>query len=336
MLAPADDEPEVPGLEGRTPRPAGPFGGTSGQRVGGPGRDRSRRSAPGGTGRAPGRVRRLAPARAAGARTQLRLSGGVRAAQGRDVPPSRKSIAYTAARPCGPRLGATPGRALRGVARGARHRPGRAGRDLRHHRQRHRPRPLHRRRGRHDDGADRLVRGTPRGAQGTRGPPRGGGRLDLPPTSPSGWRERAPTREGLRRRHPPSDRIVWLGRVDDVELAARLPAPTRCARPRSEASPSGWCCSRPWRRAPRWWRATFPGTRPWWGATGSWCRPATWPRGQRPSRPWPVMPRTGTGLCAPDALEAAFRHASQWSMPAVAERYVAVYERVVAQSRRAG
>jgi hypothetical protein len=42
---------------------------------------------------------------------------------------------------------------------------------------------------------------------------------------------------------------------------------------------------------------------------------------------------TGTGLCAPAALDAAFAHASQWSMPAVAARYVSVYERVAVRSR---
>jgi phosphatidylinositol alpha-mannosyltransferase len=43
----------------------------------------------------------------------------------------------------------------------------------------------------------------------------------------------------------------------------------------------------------------------------------------------------GTGLCAPAALDGAFHHASQWAMPEVAQRYVAVYERVLAERRPA-
>jgi glycosyltransferase involved in cell wall biosynthesis len=37
----------------------------------------------------------------------------------------------------------------------------------------------------------------------------------------------------------------------------------------------------------------------------------------------------GTGRSAPDALDAAARHASQWAMPAIAARYVEVYERAL-------
>jgi hypothetical protein len=41
----------------------------------------------------------------------------------------------------------------------------------------------------------------------------------------------------------------------------------------------------------------------------------------------------GAGRCSPAALQGAFEHAAQWSMPAVAARYAALYERVVAGQR---
>ena len=44
------------------------------------------------------------------------------------------------------------------------------------------------------------------------------------------------------------------------------------------------------------------------------------------------MPLTGAGLCARPRSTPPSRHASQWSMVEVAQRYVAVYERVLAQS----
>ena len=94
-----------------------------------------------------------------------------------------------------------------------------------------------------------------------------------------------PQTDALRRRHPESATVHWLGVLPRRRRSAGWRRPTVvCAPVPRAASPSAWCCSRPWRPAPWWWRATSTGTgrRP--AATPCWCRPAT-PRPWR--RPWP-------------------------------------------------
>ena len=57
---------------------------------------------------------------------------------------------------------------------------------------------------------------------------------------------------------------------------------------------------------------------------------ATWSRCPVPSAPrWPT-PSRGAGRSAPEARKAATEYARAWSMDALAERYVDVYDRAIA------
>ncbi len=173
--------------------------------------------------RARRRVRRLAPARAVGPGPRLRLSGGVWAAQGGDVPPGRDSPSPTAARSRGARHGAGVWRRAVRCRRGARHGPatrwvGPTRSSATASTSSVSPRPPR-----------RPTRGPPCCSWGATKSARGSvscSRRPIGSSTPSPltvWvAGEGPDTEWLRRRHPPSERIVWLGRIDDVELASRL------------------------------------------------------------------------------------------------------------------
>ena len=68
-----------------------------------------------------------------------------------------------------------------------------------------------------------------------------------------------PHQESLRGRQ--GKRVEWLGRVVGGGEAGTPPRRHhRVFSPRSTANRSGWCCSRPWRRARRWWPPTSTAT----------------------------------------------------------------------------
>ncbi len=306
------------------------------QRVGGPGGARPGRRGAGRAGRARGRVRRPAPARAVGARARLRLSGGVRAAQGRDVPPRRARASPTGC--------SVPWRApWRGAwRRAARCRPRRAataqrraGRDLRDHRQRHRPRALRHRRRLCDVGAHGVVRGPPRRAQGSRGPARGGGAA-----RPGRRPDRVGGGRGPRHRvaaPPASVRATgscgWVGSTT-TSLRRASPGPTRCARRRSRGESFGVVLLEAMAARTAVVASDIPGYEAVVGGHGLLVPPGDVAAlASGPARPWPPMPPPARACVPPPPSTPPSRHASQWSMPEVAERYVAVYERVVAQRR---
>src|ERR1019366_1835463 len=144
-----------------------------------------------------------------------------------------------------------------------------------------------------------------------------------------------PDTQGLRRGHPPSDRIVWLGRVDDVELAARLAGAHALCAPSLRGESFGVVLLEAMAARAAVVASDLPGYEAVVGDHG-----LLVPAGDAGAltsalETVAVDAALGTGLCAPAALDAAFLHASQWSMPEVAQRYVAVYERVLAESRLA-
>ncbi len=144
-----------------------------------------------------------------------------------------------------------------------------------------------------------------------------------------------PDTEWLRRRYPPSDRIVWLGRVDDVELAARLAGAHALCAPALRGESFGVVLLEAMAARAAVVASDLPGYKAVVGGHG-----LLVPAGDVGALTSALETvagdaALGTGLCAPAALDAAFLHASEWSMPEVAQRYVAVYERVLAESRLA-
>ena len=131
-------------------------------------------------------------------------------------------------------------------------------------------------------------------------------------------------------RYPPSARRVWLGALSEEEKVARH-GRRRCAsaRPRRAASPSGWCCSRRWRRGARWSRSDIDGYRQ---AAGGHARLVP------PENPDVLASalaealsdaEVGIGVSAPKALASARRHLERWSMAELARRYEEIYRRVL-------
>ena len=155
-------------------------------------------------------------------------------------------------------------------------------------------------------GPHRRLRRSPRRAQGSGRPTRGHGAA-RPRHRPDGvdggggarHREPAPPTRSQR-----PARCGWVGSTT-TSWRPGWPGRRRCAPRRCGASPSAWCCSRPWRRVPRWWRAIFPGTAPWWVPTACSFPPVTSVPWRRALESVAADAAPGTGRCAPDALDAA-------------------------------
>ncbi len=144
-----------------------------------------------------------------------------------------------------------------------------------------------------------------------------------------------PDTEWLRRRHPPSERIVWLGRVDDLELASRLAGAHALCAPALRGESFGVVLLEAMAARAAVVASDLPGYAAVVRGHGLLVPPGD--VGALASALQTVAgdAARGTGLCAPAALDGAFHHASQWAMPEVAQRYVAVYERVLAERRPA-
>ena len=210
------------------------------------------------------------------------------------------------------------------------------GRHLRDHRQRHRPRALRHGEPSPDHGPDGAVRGAPRGAQGTGGAARRGVAPRAPGPRPCGWRGRAPRPRGCAGGIPAATGSCgWAGSTTTSwRRASPGAARAVCAGARGESFGVVLLEAMAARAAVV--ASDIPGYGRWWRGHGLLVAPGDVGRlGARPSRPWRPTPRRARGCVRPAALDAAFAHASQWSMPEVAERYLAVYERVVAESRSA-
>ena len=128
---------------------------------------------------------------------------------------------------------------------------------------------------------------------------------------------------------------MWLGRVDDDELAARLAGAHALCAPALRGESFGVVLLEAMAARAAVVASDLPGYEAVVGGHGLLVPPGDVAAWASALETVAADAAAGTGLCAPAALEAAFGHASQWSMPQVAERYVAVYERVVAESRLA-
>jgi len=142
-----------------------------------------------------------------------------------------------------------------------------------------------------------------------------------------------PDTDALRRRHPPGRRLVWLGRVDDDELAARLAGAHALCAPSLGGESFGVVLLEAMAARTAVVASDLPGYAAVVGDHG-----VLVPRGDAAALAGALAgvaadAAAGTGRCSPAALDAALAHASQWAMPAVADRYVEIYRRVAAGVR---
>ncbi len=142
-----------------------------------------------------------------------------------------------------------------------------------------------------------------------------------------------PDTERLRRLHPPSSRLVWLGRVDDDELASRLAGAHALCAPSLGGESFGVVLLEAMAARTAVVASNLPGYAAVVHGHGVLVAPGDAAGLARALETVSADAAAGTGWCAPAALDAGVAHASQWSMPAVAAKYVSVYERVAARSR---
>jgi phosphatidylinositol alpha-mannosyltransferase len=138
-----------------------------------------------------------------------------------------------------------------------------------------------------------------------------------------------PDTDGLRRRHGTDGRLVWLGRIDDAELAARLAGAHALCAPALRGESFGVVLLEAMAARAAVVASDLPGYAAVVGDHGLLVPPGDVAALARAVRTVADDAARGTGRCAPEALDAALEHASHWSMDRVARRYLAVYEQVV-------
>jgi len=137
-----------------------------------------------------------------------------------------------------------------------------------------------------------------------------------------------PDTELLRRRHPPSKRLVWLGRIDDDELASRLAGAHALCAPALRGESFGVVLLEAMAARSAVVASDLPGYRAVVSGHGVLVPPHDVAALAGALEKVALDAADGTGVCAPAALDAAVVHASQWSMSEVARQYLALYERV--------
>ncbi len=140
-----------------------------------------------------------------------------------------------------------------------------------------------------------------------------------------------PATAELRRRHPASDSLHWLGAVDDAEKATRLAAARVLVAPSLGGESFGVVLLEAMAARCSVIASDIEGYRE---AAGGHARLVA------PGDPAALASaldealaeaELGTGRASPGALNAALAHAQGWSMERLAGRYVEIYERVLAR-----
>jgi phosphatidylinositol alpha-mannosyltransferase len=139
-----------------------------------------------------------------------------------------------------------------------------------------------------------------------------------------------PATEVQRRRHPESDRVHWLGRLTDEEIAARLSGADVLCAPSLHGESFGMVLLEGMAAGCAVVASDIDGYRM--AAAG---HAALVPPGDKAAlaRALGVALADvveGSGQSAPEAHKAAVEHARNWSMDTLAERYLDVYARAIA------
>jgi len=135
-----------------------------------------------------------------------------------------------------------------------------------------------------------------------------------------------PLSEGLRRAYGASARVVWLGRMSDDELAARLAGADVLCAPALHGESFGIVLVEAMLARAVVVASDIPGYAA--VANGHGILVAPGDAGALAEALAAVVGdvRAGTGLAGEQALEAAAAHAAQWSMDTVAARYLELYD----------
>ena len=139
-----------------------------------------------------------------------------------------------------------------------------------------------------------------------------------------------PETEVLRRRYPPSDRVQWLGVVDDEELARRLAGADVLCAPSRHGESFGVVLLEGMAAGCAVVASDIEGYRVAVGGHAVLVPPGDPDALARALGAVLADVDEGSGASSPEAHKAAEAHARAWSMDALAQRYVEIYERAIA------
>jgi len=142
-----------------------------------------------------------------------------------------------------------------------------------------------------------------------------------------------PETDTLRARASADARVVWLGRVDDGELASRLRGADVLCAPSLGGESFGMVLLEAMATRTAVIASDIPGYASVAGTHALLVAPGDVPGLADALSRALADAAGGTGVCAPAALDGALAHASTWSMAHLAARYVGIYEAVLAQRR---
>ena len=138
-----------------------------------------------------------------------------------------------------------------------------------------------------------------------------------------------PLTAALRQRHPESERLRWLGVLDEEELAARLAGAHVLCAPSLYGESFGMVLVEAMAAGSAVVASDIPGYRAAAAGYASLVPPDDVAALARALRRAVADAAARTGTVSAAALEAARRHAAGWSMDRLAERYVDLYEEVL-------
>ncbi len=141
-----------------------------------------------------------------------------------------------------------------------------------------------------------------------------------------------PETEVLRRRYPPSERVQWLGMLDDEELARRLAGADVLCAPSRHGESFGVVLLEGMAAGCAVVASDIEGYRAAAGGHAVLVPPGDPDALARALGVVLADVDAGSGASSPEAHKAAEAHARAWSMDALAQRYVEIYERAIAEA----
>lgn len=145
-----------------------------------------------------------------------------------------------------------------------------------------------------------------------------------------------PDGSALRRRHPESPRVHWLGMLSDGDVARRLVSADILCAPSLRGESFGMVLVEAMAARCTVVASDIPGYRDAAGGHAILVPPGSVPELRRALGEALAGAVHRTGPCAPGRLAAARRHALEWSMDALAERYGDIYQEAVDLGRGTG
>ena len=138
-----------------------------------------------------------------------------------------------------------------------------------------------------------------------------------------------PETESLRRLHPGGDHLEWLGRVDDKELARRMMGAHVLLAPSLGGESFGVVLLEAMIARAGVIASDLPGYLDVLDSNGMTVQAGDVLSWEQAIVRGALDALSSTGICAGSALDAAVKHAEQWSMPVIAKQYIGLYNETI-------